>query len=194
MDFLNGFESFLNGIMGQNRQPYSKGMDEYRNWLNQAQGVQQPYYEAGQRGLGNYENWLNTQKDPSKFINDQMQNYQQSPYNTYLQQQSQNAGQNAASASGLLGSTPFLQQQQQNAANISQQGMNDWLQNVLGINTQYGQGQQNLMGVGQNAANSLSNIYGQAGKDLGQATFGRERAGQQDLWNIINGGLGMFGL
>ncbi len=190
---LGGLGGLFGGLFGDSGKPYDKYMEQYQPWMQQAQQVQQPYAQAGQGAIGSYQDWLNGQKDPSKFINEQMQNYQQSPYNQYLQQQSQNAGNNAASASGLMGSTPFLQAQQQNSANISQQGMNDWLQNVLGINTQYGQGQQNLMQGGQNAANSLSNLYGQMGNNMGQAAYGKQAGKSQDFWNTIGGGLGILG-
>ena len=80
--------------------------------------------------MHDYQDWLQTQKDPSKFINDQMANYQESPYAHYLQQQSMRAGQNAASASGLSGSTPLMQQMQQNSGQIASGDMNQWLQNV----------------------------------------------------------------
>lgn len=191
--FGSGLGGFFGGLFGDSGKPYNKAMEEYQKYMQQAQQTQQPYLNAGQGAIGDYQSWLQGQKDPSKFINDQMKNYQESPYTNYLQQQAQNAGNNAASASGLMGSTPFMQQQQQNAGNIAQQGMNDWLQNVLGINTQYGQGQQNLMTGGQNAANSLTNMYNQMGNNMGQSAYGQQAGKQQDFWNMIGGGLGMLG-
>lgn len=191
--FGSGLGGILGGLFGNSGKPYDKAMEQYQQYANQAQGTQQPFLNAGQGAIPDYQKWLQGQQDPSKFINNLMGDYQQSPYNTYLQQQSQNAGQNAASASGLMGSTPFLQAQQQNAANIGQQGMNDWLQQVLGINTQYGQGQQNLMSGGQNAANSLTGMYNNMGQQMGQAAYGKEAGKKQDFWNTIGGGLGILG-
>ena len=191
--FGSGLGGILGGLFGDSGKPYDKAMEQYQQYANMSQQAQQPYQQAGQGAIGDYQKWLQGQQDPSGFINNLMGQYQQSPYNTYLQQQAQNAGINAASASGLTGSTPFLQQQQQNAANIGQQGMNDWLQQVLGINTQYGQGQQNLMTGGQNAANSLTNMYNQMGQQMGQAAYGKEAGKKQDFWNTIGGGLGILG-
>ena len=122
-----------------------------------------------------------------------MGQYQESPYAQYLQKQSMRAGTNAASASGLTGSTPFAQQLQQNAGNIANQDQNQWLQNVLGINTQYGQGQNNLINSGQNSANTLSSLYNQMGQNMGEAAYGKQAGKQQDFWNTIAGGLGLFG-
>lgn len=190
---MGGLGGFLGGMFGNTDAPYDNAMDQYRNYGNKALGAQNPFYNAGMGGMNNYQEWLGGMKDPSAFINNMMQNYQQSPYNQYLQQQSQNAGQNAASASGLMGSTPFLQQSQQNAANIGQQGMDSWLKNVLGINSEYGQGQNNLMGVGQNAANNMSNIYNNMGQQMGDAEYNKGASGYNNFMNTIGGGLGAVG-
>lgn len=190
---LGGLGGMLGGMFGHSGRPYDKAMEEYQKWANKGQDVQNPYLNAGNGAIGNYQEWLNGQKDPSGFINNLMGQYQESPYAHYMQQQSMRAGQNSASASGLSGSTPLMNQLQQNAGNISSQDMNQWLQNVLGVNTQYGQGQNNLMQGGQNAANNLTNMYNQMGQRMGEASYGKEAGKNQDFWNMLGGGLGMFG-
>lgn len=191
--FGSGLGGFLGGLFGDSGKPYDKAMQQYQEWMNKAQAAQQPYSDAGTGAIGKYQDWLASQQDPSQFINDQMKNYSTSPYAQYMQKQSMNAGQNAASASGLMGSTPMMQQLQQNAGNIASADQNQWLQNVLGINTQYGQGQQNLMQGGQNAANQLSNMYNNMGNNMGQAAYGKQAGKNQDFWNMI-GGVGQMGL
>ena len=187
-----GEGSFLHGLgslFGDSGAPYDDAMKQYREWAQKAQEAQDPYLKAGQGAIGDYQQWLQGQKDPSGFINNLMGQYQQSPYAKYMQQQSMRAGQNAASAGGLMGSTPFAQQMQQNAGNIASGDMQNWLKNVLGINTQYGQGEQNLMQGGQNAANALTGMYGNMGQQMGEAAYGR-RAGQNQDWsNMIGAGL-----
>lgn len=187
--FTSGLGGLLGGLFGNSGKPYDSAMEQYQQWANQAQGVNQPYLNAGNNAIPQYQDWLKGMKDPSQFINGLMQNYQQSPYTSFLQQQAQAAGTNAGSASGLTGSSALAQQMQQNAGNIAQQGMDSWLQNVLGINTQYGQGQQNLIGTGQNSANSLTNMYNNMGQRMGEAAYGKEAGKQNDLWNTIGGGL-----
>ena len=127
-------------------------------------------------------------KDPSQFINNLMGKYYQSPWAKNMIQQSNNAGTNAASASGLTGSTPFAQQLQQNAGNISSQDQNNWLQNVLGINTQYGAGQQSLANMGQSSANTLGDIYNR----IGEGAYGARAGENQDRNNMMSGFLKMF--
>lgn len=185
--FTSGLGGLLGGLFGHSGSPYDAAMNQYQQWGSQAANTQQPYLQAGQGAIGNYQNWLQGQQNPSQFINNLMGQYQQSPYNTYLQQQARNAGINAGSASGLTGSSALMQQMQQNASNIAQQGMDNWLQNVLGINSQYGQGQQNLMQGGQNAANSLMNMYSQMGQQMGDAAYGKEGGKNQDFWNTLGG-------
>ncbi len=194
MGLFDSLGGIFGGMFGNSSKPYDKAMQEYQKWIGQAQGAQQPYQNAGVGAIGDYQSWLKGQQDPSKFINNLMGGYQESPYAKYMQQQSMNAGQNAASAAGLSGSTPLMQQLQQNAGNIASADQNQWLQNVLGINSQYGQGQQNLMQGGQNAANQLTNLYNQAGQNMGQAQYGRQDAKNNDFWSMISGFGSLFGL
>lgn len=190
---MGGLGTLLSGLFGDSGAPYGAAMDQYQQWANKSQQAQQPFYNAGAGAIPQYQNWLQSMQDPSQFINNLMGQYQASPYSQYLQQQSMRAGNNAASASGLTGSTPFAQQMQQNAGNIASQDMNQWLQNVLGINTQYGAGQAGLMGTGANAANSLTNMYGQMGQQMGNMAYGKEAGEQNDFWNTIGGGLQLAG-
>lgn len=185
----SGLGGLLGGLFGDSGKPYDAAMRQYQQYGQQATNEQQPYSQAGKQGLSDYQNWLNGQKDPSGFINNLMGQYQESPYAKYLQQQSLNTGQNAASASGLMGSTPMMQQLQQNSNNIASQDQNQWLQNVLGINTQYGEGQNNLRQGGQQAANSLSNLYNQQGQQMGEQTYNKEASRQNSNANMW-GGLG----
>ncbi len=190
---MEGLSGILGGMFGNSGAPYDKAMEQYQKYGEQAAAPQQTYLNAGNQATGQYQDWLHGQQDPSGFINNLMNQYQESPYAQYMQNQSLRAGRNMASANGLIGSTPLMQQMQQNAHNIGNQDVNQWLQHVLGINTQYGQGQHNLMQGGQSAANSLSNIYNNLGQEMGQAAYGKEAGHQQDFWNKLGGGLGILG-
>lgn len=193
--FGGGLGTMMGGLFGNSGAPYSSAMDQYQQWANKAEGVQNPFLNAGTAAIPDYQAWLGTMKDPTAFINSTMNQYQQSPWAQYEQQQAMRANQNMASASGLSGSTPMQLQAQQNATNISSQDMNQWLQNVLGINTQYGQGQAHLMGVGQESANALTNMYMQMARMMGAGAYGQKAGEQSDLWNTIGGAAaGLTGL
>jgi hypothetical protein len=117
-----------------------------------------------------------------------MGKYSESPWAKYQQEQALRASGNMGSASGMGGSTPMAQFNQENARNISSQDMNQWLQNVLGINTQYGAGLGHQIGIGQGAANQLTGLYGDMGRNMAEAAYGA-RAGRNQDRNSIWGGL-----
>ncbi len=190
---MSGLSGFLGGLFGDSGAPYDAAMDQYQQWGDKAQNAQNPFLQAGQGATGHFQDWLKGMQDPSGFINNLMGHYQESPFAKYQQQQSMRAGTNAASASGLTGSTPFAQQLQQNSSNISSQDMQGWLQNVLGINTQYGAGNQFLSAQGQNSANALTGLYGDMGQRMGEGAYGKKAGENQDFWNMIGGGLDLFG-
>lgn len=188
-----GFPGVMQGLFGHSGRPFEKAGEAYKPYYEEAKGYQNPFYQAGQGAMGHYQDWLQSQQDPSKFINNLMGQYQESPYAKYQQQQGMRAAENMGSASGLMGSTPLTQFAQQNAQNISSQDMNQWLQNVLGINTQYGAGQAGMMQQGQQAGDYLSQLAGNAGNTMGGVAYGQEAGKQQDQNALWAGLAKMFG-
>lgn len=187
--FQGGLGNLLSGLFIDQSRPYQNAQNTYQSlfpqimgYLNQGQNYLsgnfgqglQPYAQAGTNALPQYQNWLNTMQDPTAFINNTMGKYQESPWAKYQQQQAMHAAQNMGSASGLTGSTPLMQQAQQNASNISSQDMNQWLGNILGVNNQYGSGLQNMISGGQNAQNAMSNM--QLQQALAQAGLSQSQA------------------
>lgn len=193
--FLSGLGQFGSGMRGGSEKPFDAAGQQYKDWTNKAATLNSPYYNAGTGAIPDYQNWLTGQKDPAQFINNLMGNYNESDYAHNLQNDAMNAGTNFGSASGLTGSSALAQQMQQNAGKISSQDMNQWLQNALGINTQYGQGQKNLVDMGQNATNSLTNLYSNTGNNMANAAYGSaagKRQDNNDFWGGIGNMIGSF--
>lgn len=187
-----GLLQFLQGTFGNSGSPYEAAMGPYKQFNNQAASYQNPFVQAGQNALAPYQNMLGNMSNPSQFINTLMSQYQQSPWAKFSTQQGLNANTNAASASGLIGSTPYQQAGQQYAQNISSQDMQNWLGNTLGINNQALQGYGNLIQGGQGAANQLTNLYGNEAAGMGNLAYGQQQGQNQDFLNQIGGGLNMF--
>ncbi len=181
------------GMFGNSGAPYEAYGNELQKYYNQANQYQSPFYQAGVGAIPQFQQWLQGQRDPSQFINNLMGQYQESPFAKYQQQQGIRAAQNAGSASGLTGSTPLAQFMQENAQNISSQDMQNWLGRVLGINTQYGQGLENMMGRGQSSANALSQLASDFGKYSSEAQMGRAAGQGKDKSNLWGGLLGTAG-
>ncbi len=187
------FGNIFQGLFGDAGKPYKDASKQLERYLPQAQGYQQPFLQAGQGAIPGMQNWLQSMQNPSQFINNQMQNYQESPYAHYQQQQGMRAAQNMGSASGMTGSTPLMQFAQQNAQDISGKDMNNWLQHVLGINTQYGAGMQNMMNMGQHSADSLTKLMSDYMAAQSGLAYGQGNANQQQQGGLISGLAGLFG-
>lgn len=192
--FGQGLGSIFGGIFGNNGgKGYKDAANELKKYFGQAANYQNPFYNAGTGAISGYQDWLKQMQNPSEFLNNLEGQYQESPHAKYLQDQAMRAATNAGSASGLTGSTPLIKQMQQNASDISSEDLNSWLGNALGINSQYGQGLDTLMGRGQNSANQLTNLMAQLGQLMGGAKMGEANA-ERNRYGDIFGGLGsIFG-
>lgn len=184
---------FLQGMFGHSGRPYEKAANTYRDNFNQAPSYQEPYNEAGQIAMPQFQQWLQKMKDPSGFVNSLMKGYNQSPWAKFETDQAQRFNTNQASASGLIGSTPYQQAGEQYAHDISSQDMQSWLQNVLGVNTQYGSGQQSLVNGGQHSSDILSQLFSHFAENMGQAKYGEEAGKQGDQNSIWAGITKLFG-
>lgn len=177
--------ALLAGIFNNSGRPYEKAGDVFNQTQNQGISYEQPFYGAGVNALSDYQNYLNTMKNPSQFINNLMGQYQQSPWAKFSTQQGIRAANNQASAGGLIGSTPLAQQNTQFAEQVSGADMNQWLQNVLGVNAKYGEGEQNLMEGGRMSGNAILDLISQLAGPRGEAAYGQAQGQQYDKSNII---------
>lgn len=182
-----GLGGMFGGLFGDSGAPYEAAEKEYGDFYNRAKNIQNPFYQMGVGAIPQFQQWLQGMQNPSGFINSLMGQYKESPYAKFQQEQGIRTAQNLGSASGLSGSTPLTQFAQQNARDISSQDMNQWLQNVLGINTQYGAGVGNLLSGGQNAANALTNVTSDFGKAIAEAQYGKKAGENQDRSNFWGG-------
>lgn len=194
MGFMAGLPGALGGIFGMGGgDPYADAMKQYQKYADQAAGYQNPFFEAGSGAIGDYQDYLQRMQDPSAYLNQLMGDYQESGYNKYLQDEAARAGLNAASAGGLVGSTPYMQEAERTAANLAQGGMDNWLKQALGLNELYGSGLDTLMGRGQGASNALTNLYGGLGKSMGLGTYGQGMDKRQQMGDLF-GGLGSLAM
>jgi hypothetical protein len=190
---MGGLQQFLGGMFGNSGSPFGAGMDQLQHYFGQAQQYQNPFFQAGQGAIAPYQHMLGQMSNPQDFYRNIMGGYQQSPAAQYQQQQGMRAAQNMGSASGLTGSSPLMQQAQQNAQNISSQDMQNYFNNIMGIQGGAMQGYGNLMGMGQNSANSMSNLLSQLGGGMANGAYGQQAGQNQDQSNMLGGLLHMFG-
>jgi hypothetical protein len=181
-------------MMGGGKDPYGQASKYYDRIPDTLKPYFQPYINAGQGAMGQLQGqYGNLVNDPSGFLKNLGQGYQQSPGYDWQMKQAQNAATNAAAAGGMAGSPQHQQQAAQLASNIANQDYYNYLQNALGV---YGTGLQGLQGInqmgfgastglGENLANSLMNQGNMAFS--GQASRNQAQGSQ---WGDLLGGLG----
>lgn len=143
--------------------------DSAMPYMNQAQGVLQntynPYMQQGQAAYGQLSNqYNNMSQDPAAYLQNIMKGYQPSQGYQFKQNQMLKAAGNSAAAGGTKGNIGDIQNQAHLTDTLMGDDMQQWLQNVMGIQGAGMQGQQGFYNTGYDAAKNygsdMSNLYG----------------------------------
>lgn len=135
---------------------YRKAQREMERKWREAQEFQRPYRDAGIGQLDTLKGAESNLLDPSKMLADWMGKYQQSPYAKKSFENAREAGLNAASSQGLLGSSAATQNIQNSSSDIMNADRNEFLQNLM---QKYMAG----VGIGQNIYNKGADVAGNLG-------------------------------
>jgi hypothetical protein len=142
----------------------------------EAQGFQMPYSQGGLRQLPQLQGAENALLDPSKLLADWMSKYQMSPYAKASMGNAKEAGLDAASNMGLMGSSTALNNIQQSSSDIMNADRSNFLNDLM---QKYMAG----IGIGQNIYNTGAATAGNLGKEslgvgenLGAAAYGKANA------------------
>ena len=106
-------------------------------YYQQATGYMQPFYNTGQQGLSDYASALGQMSDPTAYMNQLMSGYSMSPQAQMEQQQAIKAANAAAAATGMLGGGAEQKELASTAEQITSRDMQQYLNNLLGINQRY---------------------------------------------------------
>ena len=112
--------SWLSDLFHPGR-PYEAAQDKYNQQYQQGQQYLDPYNKQGQQAGGQLQDIFSQLQNPEQLQNQWASGYQESPYAKQQQQFAQNAGLDAASSQGLLGSSSALQNIQNTSAGIVNQ-------------------------------------------------------------------------
>jgi hypothetical protein len=151
------------------------GLGNYQNYYNQGLGMLNPYMQQGM--------------DPSTLYNQFMKNYQMSGAAQAQLAQGEKGANQAAAASGMLGSGDAQKQAAGMAEAVRGQDVNDYLNRLYGTRQQ-----------GFQAAMGGANLEGQAGQgllkyfeDMANSQGARDVGQSQGLSGALASGLGMLG-
>lgn len=189
-DYIPG-GSMINSMLHP-EEGYEEAAKRMREAWQQAQATQQPYNAAGQGQLDRLNQAENQLLDPSKLLADWMSKYEMSPYAQRSIENAKNAGLDAASSMGLMGSSPAIANIQNSASDIMnadrQQFLNDMMQKYMaGI----GIG-KDIYGIGAQTAGNLGQQGLHVGENLAAAGFGEKNAPGNLLKDLLAMGGKMF--
>lgn len=180
----NMFSSFMNPQQG-----YQDAANQMQQYYGQAQGYLQPYAQNGQTAGGNLFGQQAALGDPAALENQWASGYSESPYAQQMTNKATQAGMNAASSMGLMGSSPAINNVQQSAGDIMQSDrqsyMNDLMQKYMGsvgIN-------QGMYNTGAGAAGEMGQNAMNQGKNMAGAAYGAANAPGQMFGNLLGMGV-----
>ena len=189
--------SWLSNLFGGGQNP----ADAARPYLDQIPGVAHEGYDpyinrgrkAGDIAGGQFDRMS---ADPSAFINELMKGYTESDDYKFKQEEMGRSAANSAAAGGMRGSGLDQKEQQRITQGLLGDDMQQWLQNVLGVQKTGLQGEQDFYHTGYDASKGLegdlSNVLGtQAGLAFQGAREGQKRS--QDWLKMLGSAAGTIG-
>ena len=179
---MSWLSSFLHPQRG-----YQRGQEQLDKYYQQAQGNLQPYNQQGQSQYGNLNQYIQSLMNPQQLQNQWASGYKESDQAKNAQMMAQEHGLDAASAMGLMGSSPALGAIQQGTSQIGLADQQNYLNDMM---QKYMQGaglSQGIYGQGANSANAMSQNAMNMGNNSAGMAYGAQNAPGNMLSNAIGG-------
>lgn len=176
------FLSSLFGGGGDYQDPAAAASPYFAQIPGMAKRYYQPYIDTGREAMDlTHSQYQNLIDDPGAFLNQLMEGYQMSPMYNQQMNQALKAANLSAAAGGQSGTIPQQEYAASLARDISQRGMNDYLQNVLGLYGTGLSGEEGISGRGYDASKSLADIIASNLATQGSLAFqGAREANQRE--------------
>lgn len=182
------------------RKGVQRGMEAAKKYEGSAEQSFSPYTSSAQDILNQYRQALGQGADPGAFINQLMGQYQMSPQVQAQIDAGTRAANAAAAAGGMLGSSGTQQNIASYAQGLRSQDLQNFLNNALGIRSQYLGGLGGLEQQGFTSAEDLANLREQLAQQMmqGEQYKGQLRGAQKMahggmLGGLMGAGLGIAG-
>lgn len=183
----NAVSSFFNPQRGY--QDADKQLQQ--SWL-EAQGFMKPFMQAGQNELPRLQGAVGNLLDPAALENQWISGYQTSPYAQDMMKRSGEYGMDAASAMGLMGSSPAIENVQRTSASIMNADRQNYLKDLMDKYLAGVSASQNIYGIGANMGSALGQGALGVGENRAQMQYGAANAPGEMLANML--GMGISGL
>lgn len=162
-------------------EPWQQAQQQAQRGWGEAKGYEMPFMQQGEEQYGPLNQARQELMNPADLFNKWSSNYETSPYAKRELEQNQQAGLEAASSMGLMGSSGALSNIQQGAGDIMQKDRQKYLDDLM---EKYMKGiglGSSLYGTGANMGGLLGQQAQQQGVNMGQLKYGEARAPGQLL-------------
>lgn len=153
-----------------------------------------PYIQRGHKAQdtlsGHYNRFAGS---PMDFLNEIISGYSPSEGYKFREKKALEAARNAAAQGGISGTHNDQAAQAELVTGLLGQDMQQWLQNVLGIQGTGLQGLENEAGRGFGASQSLADLLGNVGGSQAGLAYNRQQADRDRTGNLIGGLSGLLG-
>jgi hypothetical protein len=180
---FKGFSSFMHPEKG-----YKKAQEQLDKYYNQSQGYYQPYVNQGQEAYGDLNNAMKSLLNPTELYDQWMNSYQTSDAAKFAQERAMDQGLNAASAMGVLGSTPAIKSIQSGTNQIGAEDQLNYINQLMGMYLPGAQLAQGIYGTGANAGMAMGQNANQMGQNSAQMAFGKQNAPGQMFNDLLKTG------
>lgn len=165
------------------QQAHQMGKDTFDPYINRGHAAQD-------RASGQYNRMS---ENPMDFLNQITEGYSPSEGYRFREKHALNAARNSAAAGGISGTYNDQLGQADLVNGLLGQDMQQWLQNVLGVQGMGLQGLENEAGRGFGASQSLADLLGNIAGSQAGLSYNRDQASSNSLGNIIGGIGGLAG-
>jgi len=185
---IGGGLGLLKGFFDSPEEPYKKAERPINRSYEEAKNFQLPYSQHGLDQYGRLNDATGMLLNPEELEAKWASGYTQSPYAQRMLDMNKQAGLEAASSMGLLGSSGALSNIQQGAGDIVAKDRQAYLNDLM---QKYMQGiglGENLYGTGASTAGNLGNQAIRQGENLAGLEYGRSRAPNEMLDRLMGEG------
>jgi hypothetical protein len=172
---------------------YQDAQQTVQQGYDTAAGYQQPFMQQGLDAGGTLSEQLKRLMDPAGMQAEWAKGYETSPMAQQDMAQAQEHGMGAASAMGLMGSTPAMQNIQTGAHDIMNRDRQQYMQDLMQKYTAgLGIG-KDMYGIGAQTAGQMGQQSIQGAQDQAQLGLAGKQAGAQRFGDIL-GAAGQIGI
>lgn len=152
-------------------------------YLDQARAQYNPYQQQGQNAYNQLNPMVSEMaQDPSAFYENLIKNYEPSKAYNLRRDEALNAASATAAAGGRRGTPQDMMDQARITDSLLGEDMQQWYNNILGLQDRGMQGLGNFYNTGYDATNNIANVLNSQGSLAFQGQA-QKNANTQNLWS-----------